>query len=112
MPQEGIRRLIKAYVSVPVEGGSYPEMDAKARTYAARFFQVAEEDLVISTIPVIAMAERAHWGDDPTEPDRWRGTFRVGCLHEFGPDDHVPAPEWEEGEEGEDDGERDPDGGE
>lgn len=103
MAQEGgVRRLVKAYVSVPVEGANYPEMDAKARAYAAKFFQVPEEDIVITTTPLIAMAERANWSSDPTEPDRWRGTFRVGCLHPFGPDDHVPAPEGEEDEDDED----------
>lgn len=96
MTQEGIRRLIKAYVSVPVEGANYPEMDIKARAYAAKFFQVDETDIVITTVPTIAMAERAHWSSDPTEPDRWRATFRVGCLHGFGPDDHVPEPEFPE----------------
>lgn len=102
-----VRRLIRAYLSVPVEGGSYPEMETKARSYAAGFFQVDEEDLVISTIPVISMAEKSPWSDDPSQPDRWRGTFRVGCLHPFGPDDHVPAPEWEEDDA---DDEEDPDG--
>lgn len=100
--EDGVRRLVKAYLSVPVEGGSYPEMDAKARAYAARFFQVGEEDLVITTIPTIAMAERASWSNDPSEPNRWRGTFRVGCLHAFGLDDHIPAPEIEEDDEDED----------
>jgi hypothetical protein len=105
--EKKVRRHIRAYLSVPVEGASYPEMDAKARTYAAKFFQVGEEDLVISAIPVISMAEKANWSSDPSEPDRWRGTFRVGCLHPFGPDDHVPTPEWEEDENDEDE---DPDG--
>lgn len=108
MAQEsGVRRIVKAYVSVPVEGGSYPEMDEKAREYAARFFQVEQEDIVITTVPTIAMAERAHWSNDPTEPDRWRGTFRVGCLHSFGPDDHVPEPEFPEDDPDEED--EDPD---
>jgi hypothetical protein len=94
--EDGVRKLIKAYVTVPVEGGSYPEMDAKARVYAAKFFEVDETDLVITTVPTISMAERAHWSDDPTEPDRWRGTFRVGCLHAYGPGDHAPDPEYPE----------------
>lgn len=105
MVQEGLRRLVKAYLSVPVEGGDYPEMDAKARAYAARFFRVDETDIVITTVPTIAMAEKSPWSDDPTEPDRWRATFRVGCLHSFGPDDYVPAPEFSEDED-----EEDPDG--
>jgi len=95
MPEK-TRRLVRAYVSVPVEGANYPEMDAKARKYAARFFEVGEEDLVVTTIPTIAVTAVADFSDDPTEPSRWRGTFRVGCLHPFGPDDHIPGPEFPE----------------
>lgn len=106
MPQEdGVRRHIKAYVSVPVEGANYPELDSKARAYAAKFFQADEVDIVITTVPTIAMAERAPWSEDPTEPDRWKAVFRVGCLHSYGPDDHVPGPEFPE-----DDPDEDPDG--
>jgi hypothetical protein len=108
MAEEKTRRMIRAYLSVPVEGGSYPEMDAKARAYAARFFHVGEEDLVISTIPTIALAEKAPWSEDPSEPDRWRATFRVGCLHSFGPNEHIPAPEGDE-DDGEGDEAGDPD---
>lgn len=94
MSTETTRRLIRAYVSVPVEGTSYPEMDAKARQYAAKFFGVGEEDLIVTSIPTISVATTAEFSEDPTEPGRWRGTFRVGCLHPYGPDDYVPAPEF------------------
>jgi hypothetical protein len=98
MAEQTKRRLIRAYCTVPVEGTSYPEMDTKAREYAATFFGVGLEDLVVSTIPTMTVSKTAEYGDDPTKPDRWKGTFRVGCLHLFGEDEHIPEPEYPEGD--------------
>jgi hypothetical protein len=102
------RRVIRAYCTVPVEGTSYPEMDFKAREYAATFFGVELGDLVISTVPTITVAKVADFSDDPTKPGRWRGTFRVGCLHTYGEGEYVPQPEFPEedpDDEDRDDGE-------
>lgn len=104
---ETVRRHVRAYVSVPVEGTSYQEMDAKARRYAARYFEVGEEDLIVTTTPTATVVATAKFSDDPTEPDRWRGTFRVGCLHPFGPDDHIPGPEFPDEDEDQEDADAD-----
>jgi hypothetical protein len=71
-----------AYCQAEVVGRTYQELDLKAREYGANFFEVPVEEVsVFLTTHAVVNSVSKH-ADDPTLPEQWKATFRIGCIKE------------------------------
>lgn len=80
------------FCSAPVEGRTYQELDARARQYAANFFEVPIEEVKIAMAPQPTVTKLSKHAEESV-PELWSATFRVGTLKEvdeIGSDDEDP----------------------
>lgn len=93
-------RLEMIYCHAPVEGRTYQELDARARQYAANFFEVPIESVKIVMAPQPVVTKLSKHAEEAV-PEVWAATFRVGTLKEV--DEIDAADDGTDGDEGDDD---------
>lgn len=69
-----------AFCTFRVRGGTYAELEQKARNYAARFFAADPDDLIVVDPPTARVVSTAHFSVDLTRPEEWEASFTI-ALH-------------------------------
>jgi hypothetical protein len=64
--------------TMTIQGHTYPEMEIKARQYAARFFGCEETDLIVVDPTHARVKQYAQFSETAGEPDVWEASFTIG----------------------------------